>query len=160
MRKPTFCICKNKDADQLGSNCTADQGLCFRYMDSTIPLLPKSEISSLKPSSVAVQPGLCLNLFETPKTGFLMTQLNLHLLFYTLSFVYSVPGLPSMPPPPPAQAPPGLPPSAPTQGVPQMVNETCREKTCLRGFRPGPTQTKLYSHRRWLYIYRALKFQI
>ena len=24
------------------------------------------------------------------------------------------------------------------------------EKTCLRGFRPGPTQTELYSPRRWL----------
>ena len=24
------------------------------------------------------------------------------------------------------------------------------EKTGLRGFRPGPTQTGLYSHRRWL----------
>ena len=24
------------------------------------------------------------------------------------------------------------------------------EKTSLRGFRPGPTQTGLYSHRRWL----------
>ena len=24
------------------------------------------------------------------------------------------------------------------------------EKTGLRGIRPGPTQTRLYSHRRWL----------
>ena len=24
------------------------------------------------------------------------------------------------------------------------------EKTSLRGFQPGPTQTRLYSHRRWL----------
>ena len=43
MRKPTFCICKNKGADQIRSYCEADQHLCFRYMDSTIPLL-KSEI--------------------------------------------------------------------------------------------------------------------
>ena len=28
--------------------------------------------------------------------------------------------------------------------------EPCCEKTSLRGFRPGPTQTGLYSHRRWL----------
>ena len=28
--------------------------------------------------------------------------------------------------------------------------EPHHEKTCLRGFRPGPTQTRLYSHRRWL----------
>ena len=106
MRKPTFCICENKDADQLRgkyitclskpcispslliwythsthlmylqiycneprhektnvlhmqkqrrrsasrllrSNREADQRLCFRYLDSTIPLLPKSKISSL-----------------------------------------------------------------------------------------------------------------
>ena len=30
------------------------------------------------------------------------------------------------------------------------VNETRCEKTGLRGFRPGRTQTVLYSHRRWL----------
>ena len=59
MRNRAFCICENKDADQLRSNCAADQRLCFRYTDSTIPLLSKSEISSLYPSSVAVQPGLC-----------------------------------------------------------------------------------------------------
>ena len=47
VRKPAFCICENKDADQLRGNREADQRLCFRYMESTIPLLPKSEISSL-----------------------------------------------------------------------------------------------------------------
>ena len=40
-------ICENKDADQLRGNREADQRLCFRYIDSTIPLLPKYEISSL-----------------------------------------------------------------------------------------------------------------
>ena len=50
---------RKKDADQLRCNRGADQCLCFRYMGSTNPLLPKSEISSLKPSSMAVQPGLC-----------------------------------------------------------------------------------------------------
>ena len=34
MRKPFLCICENKDADQLCSNCAADQRLCFRYIDS------------------------------------------------------------------------------------------------------------------------------
>ena len=29
MRKPEFCMCENKDTDQLCSNCTADQCLCF-----------------------------------------------------------------------------------------------------------------------------------
>ena len=31
MGKPTICICEN-------SNCEADQRLCFRYTDSTVPL--------------------------------------------------------------------------------------------------------------------------
>ena len=41
MRKPAICICENKGADQLRSNCKADQHLCFCYMDSTIPLLSR-----------------------------------------------------------------------------------------------------------------------
>ena len=36
--KPTICICENREADQR---------LCFRYTDSTLPLLFKSEISSI-----------------------------------------------------------------------------------------------------------------
>ena len=75
MRKPAFCICENKGADQLCVNRTADQRPCFRYIDSTIPLLPKSEISSPKPSCVTVQPGLCLTCLETLKTGFLRSRL-------------------------------------------------------------------------------------
>ena len=47
VRKPTFCIRENKDADQLRGNLKADQRLCFHYLDSTVPLLPKAEISSL-----------------------------------------------------------------------------------------------------------------
>ena len=47
MRKLAFCICENKEADQLRSKCAADQRLCFRYTDSTILLLHKSEISSI-----------------------------------------------------------------------------------------------------------------
>ena len=79
MEKPAFCICENKDAEQLCGNCEADPHLCFQYTDSTIPLLPKSEISSLQPSSVVVQPGLCGTWSETPKTGFLAMQLILSL---------------------------------------------------------------------------------
>ena len=66
MRKHAFSICENKDADQ---------HLCFRYIDSTIPLLPKSEISSLWPASVAVQP-VCVGPGRPQKTGFLLTQLT------------------------------------------------------------------------------------
>ena len=75
MRKPAFCICENKDADQLCGNCTADQHLCFHCTVSTTPLLHKSGISSLLPSSVAVQPGLCRTWSETPKTCFLTARL-------------------------------------------------------------------------------------
>ena len=50
MRKPTICIGENKVADLLRSNGEADQRLCFRYSDSTIPLLLKSEISSRRSS--------------------------------------------------------------------------------------------------------------
>ena len=82
MRKPDFCICENKDADQLRGNREADQRLCFRYSDSKIPLLPKSKISSLKLSCVTVQPGLCRTRSETPKTGFLITRLILFLYLY------------------------------------------------------------------------------
>ena len=46
MGKPTICIGENKDADQLRGNRKADQRICFRYSDSTIPLLLKFEISS------------------------------------------------------------------------------------------------------------------
>ena len=60
MGKPTICIGENKDVDQLRSYC-----ICFRYVDSTIPLLSKSKISRLQPSSVFVQLGLCQTWSET-----------------------------------------------------------------------------------------------
>ena len=68
VRKPDFCLCENKGADQLRSNCEADQRLCFRYTDSTISLLLKSQISSF---------FLCQAWSETPKTGFLTSWLKL-----------------------------------------------------------------------------------
>ena len=73
MRKPTFCICENKDADLLCGNREADQRLCFRYTDSAIPLLSKSEISSLEPSCVAVQVS-----HNEAHICFHVTRLNLH----------------------------------------------------------------------------------
>ena len=50
MRKPFFCICENKDADQLRNNCAAVQRLCFRYMETTILLLPK--FRNFKPQAI------------------------------------------------------------------------------------------------------------
>ena len=75
MKKNAFCICVNKGVDQLHSNCAADQCLCFRYTDSTIPLLTESEISSLLTTSMTVQPDLCKTWSETPKTDFVVTRL-------------------------------------------------------------------------------------
>ena len=46
VRKPDFCLCENKGADQLRGNREADQRLYFRYTDSIFPLLLISEISS------------------------------------------------------------------------------------------------------------------
>ena len=37
MTKHVLYIGKNKDADRLCSNCTADQRLCFCFTDSKIP---------------------------------------------------------------------------------------------------------------------------
>ena len=65
MGKPTICICENKGADQLRGNREADQRHCFRYADSTIPLLLKSEISSFWLFSVLIQVGLCRTCSET-----------------------------------------------------------------------------------------------
>ena len=39
MRKPTICICENKDTDQLRGNRAADQRLCFRYTDCALHTL-------------------------------------------------------------------------------------------------------------------------
>ena len=76
MRKPAICICENKEADQLCSNCTADERLCLCYRDSTIPLLLISKVSSF----VTVQPGLCQTWSETQIVGFLMHRLKYKLL--------------------------------------------------------------------------------
>ena len=43
MRKHTFSICLNKGADQLCGKHTADQHLCFSFIDSTTPPLYKSK---------------------------------------------------------------------------------------------------------------------
>ena len=41
MRKPTFCICENKGADQLHRNCEAYLTAKLISTDRTIPILPK-----------------------------------------------------------------------------------------------------------------------
>ena len=70
MRKPTICICENKDADQLRGNREADQRLCFRYTDSTIPLLAKSEISKSLVIFCACTARFVSDLLENHIVGF------------------------------------------------------------------------------------------
>ena len=61
MRKPAFAYEKTKmQISFVVIAFLADQPLCFHYLDRTIPLLSKSEISSLLPFPVDIQPGLCL----------------------------------------------------------------------------------------------------
>ena len=60
---------------KMRGNHVADQRLCFHNIESTITLLHQSEISSPKPSYMAVQPSLCLTWAETQKTSFLMMRL-------------------------------------------------------------------------------------
>ena len=87
MRKPfCFCICENKDADQLRGSREADQRLCFavaamlisafvfatRIVHSLFFLNTKFQAFSYLlwlTSLVCVGPG------QTPKTGFLRTRL-------------------------------------------------------------------------------------
>ena len=73
MKPPVFCLCENKGANQLHGHRAADQCLCFRYIKSTIHVLPKAAISSLLSSYVAVEAGLCRTWSGTQKTGFFMT---------------------------------------------------------------------------------------
>ena len=59
MRKPAFCICENKDADQLRGNREADQRLCFRYIVQSLYFLnQKFQASRQLYSLVCVGPCL------------------------------------------------------------------------------------------------------
>ena len=94
MGKPTICIGENKDADQLRGNreaqlhCNreADQRLCFRYSDSTIPLYlnPKFQASSsflLLCRQVCVRPVRKPHCWFSHETAHVMTdEIWLHLL--------------------------------------------------------------------------------
>ena len=100
---------KNKGADQLCSNCTADQRLCFCFTYSTIPLLLKS-YTSIKH----------LNIF---RESCFMSDLVFSYHSSYQSYIRSELA---------------------------VIFEPVHEKTNNLSFRPGPTQTRLYSHRKEL----------
>ena len=73
----------NKGADQPAHPRSLISTFIVRCLDSIIPLISISEISSLYLASVAGQAGLSLTWLQTPKTGFLMRRL----ILYTQSLV-------------------------------------------------------------------------
>ena len=80
MRKPDFF-----------PYCEADLRLCFHYLDSTVPLLLKSEISSFLPSSVTVQAGLCCTWSETPRTVFFrFSRITAHITVVSIISLYNI----------------------------------------------------------------------
>ena len=66
MGKP-FCICENKGADQLHGPVTAQH---LFSLQSTAPLLPKSEISSLYPIICCCTARFVSDLVGNPKDRF------------------------------------------------------------------------------------------
>ena len=84
MRKPTFCIWENNEADQLCSNYKADQCLCFHYMDSTIPLLSKFPNFKLLAIFCYCIDRFVSDLFRNHFVVFLMTWLKLMEAIYLI----------------------------------------------------------------------------
>ena len=65
----------NKGADQPVHTRSLISAFIVRCLDSIIPLVSITEISSLYLASVAVQAGLSFTWSQSPKTGFLVTRL-------------------------------------------------------------------------------------
>ena len=86
MRKPTICICENKDTDQLCGNREADLRLCFHYTDSTISLLPKYKFSSFEPISVLVK--LCVRPVPKPHCWFSHEVAHMKMNCVTMNMLY------------------------------------------------------------------------
>ena len=65
----------NKGAIQPAHPRSIISAFVVRCLDSIIPLVSISKISSLLLAAVAAQAGLCFTWSKTPKTGFLVTRL-------------------------------------------------------------------------------------
>ena len=74
MRKPVYAICEQQRHKTACAYAQSGQRLCFRCLDSIIPLVSLSEISSLYLASVAAQAGLSLPWSQSMKTDFLVTK--------------------------------------------------------------------------------------
>ena len=76
-----FPYANNKGADQPAHLRSLISAFVVHCLDSIIPQVSISEISSLYLASLAAQAGLCLTWLQTPKTGFLVTRLMLSCTF-------------------------------------------------------------------------------
>ena len=76
MRNPTFCICDNKDADQLRGNREADQRLCFSLHRKNDP--STSSIPNFKTLAIICGCTACFvsDQVGNQNVGFLMTRLK------------------------------------------------------------------------------------
>ena len=80
MRNLLMPYANNKGADQPAHLRSLISALIVHCLDSMIPLVSISEISSLYLVSVTVQTGLSLPWSQTPKTGFLVMGLILFMV--------------------------------------------------------------------------------
>ena len=72
MRKPVYTICEQQRRRSPWASTQSDQHLCFCCLDSIIPLVSISEISSLCLAPVVAQAGLSLPWLQPPNMGFLV----------------------------------------------------------------------------------------
>ena len=78
MGKPTICIGENKDADQR---------LCFRYSDSTVPLLLKSKIFQASSSFLCLYRPVCVAFGQKPHCWFSQEAAQMSVLSLILHFI-------------------------------------------------------------------------
>ena len=78
MRKPVYAICEQQSRRSACASAQSDQHLCCSLLHSIIPLLSKAKISGPWLVSEAEQADLSRIWSKTPKTGFLVTRLNLY----------------------------------------------------------------------------------
>ena len=88
VRKPVYAICDQQRRRSAAHPCSLISAFVVRCLDSIIPRVFISKISSLYLASVVAQAGLCLTWWQTPKIGFLVMRLvfrNKRTLAHTVS---------------------------------------------------------------------------
>ena len=95
MRKPVYAICEQQRHRSAYTSAQSHQHLCFCCLDSIIPLVSISKISSLYIASVAVEADLSVIWSEIPEDRFshdvsqvVKPQCSNFVLFTTIFWVY------------------------------------------------------------------------